>query len=285
MTDRNREQLLGYLIGALEDSEHRWIEAQLQRDSGMREELSRLRERLRPLEQARRTFPPPRGLAARTCRWIAAAAPWTGKESSVAAAASAPRPARPLARRMGSAYAPPSSPAPWSWADLAVVACISAALAMLLFPAIQRSRMNMRLIACQDNLRQLGMNLAQLHERHPEFLAPLFHPKREAIAELPPSLLSREEIARIEELRQLRRPLPAERVAAQMSVHPGIERPVRGQNVLCVDGRVMFVVTGPAWPSGEDEVPGRRPLPNVLTSDRPDEGSAAPVIPVILFGP
>jgi len=285
MTSRKREQLLGYLIGALEDSEHRQIAAQLERDRGMREELSRLRAGLRPLEAARRTFPAPQGLAARTCRWIAMVAPRAGKEAPVAAAAAAPRPARPLARRMGTAYAPPSSPAPSSWADLAVVACIAAALALLVFPAVQRSRMNMRLLTCQDNLRELGMSLAQLHETHPEFLAPLFHPKREAIAEMPPSFLSREEIARVEELRRWRRPLPAERVAAQMSVHPGVKRPVRGRNVLCLDGRAVFVVTGLAWPSGDDEIPSRRPLPGALTTYWPDGGGAAPVLPVIRFGP
>jgi len=282
MTNRKREQLLGYLIGALEHSEHRRIEAELDRDPGMREELGRLEEGLRPLAAARRTFAPPEGLAARTCQWIALVAPRAGTEAP--AAAGRP-PARPLARRMHTAHAPPSSPAPWSWADLAVVACISAALALLILPAIQRSRMNMRLIACQDNLRALGVGLAQLHERHPEFLAPLFRPKREAIAELPSSVLSREEIARIEELRRWRRPLPAERVIPQMSIHPGIERPVRGQNVLCVDGRVVFVVTGLAFASGDDAFPSGRPPADALATYWPSDRSAAPVIPVILFGP
>ncbi len=285
MSNRKRGQLLGYLIGALEDTEHRRIEAQLERDPAMRNELSRLREGLRPLEAARRTFPAPLGLAARTCRWIAAMAPRAAKGPAAAAAASDPRPARPLARRMGTAYAPPSSPAPWSWADLAVVACISAALALLVFPAIQRSRMNLRLVACQDNLRELGMGLAQLRDSHPELLAPLFRPKREAIAGLAPPLLSGEEVARVEELRRWRRPLPIERVAPPMSLHPGIALPVRGQNVPCLDGGVVFVVTGRAWPSAEGEVPGRGPLLNALTGDRPDEGSAATVIPVIRFGP
>jgi len=272
MTNRKREQLLDYLIGALEDSEHRRIEAQLERDPSMREELARLDEGLRPLRAARWTFAAPEGLAARTCQWIAMLAPRAGSDGPVTAAAG--RSARPLARRMASAHAPAGSTAPWSWADLAVVACICAALALLVFPAVQRSRMNMRRITCQDNMRDLGVSLAQRNDKHPEFLAHLFHPSRSALVESPPSLLSREEIARIEALRYWPRPLPAEQVVPQMSLHPGIDRPVRGQNVLYVDGHVAFVVTGPAVATGD-----------ALPMDWPSDRGAAPIIPVIRFGP
>ena len=71
MADRKQErQLLGYLLGALEDSERDRIERQLAGDAALREKLARADESLEPLRTVPRTFRPPAGLAARTCRRV-----------------------------------------------------------------------------------------------------------------------------------------------------------------------------------------------------------------------
>ncbi len=70
MTDSVQEQLLGHLLGALDDSEQESVETQLQRDSQLRRELGKTRRLLEPLEQAREAFAPPPGLAEQTCRSV-----------------------------------------------------------------------------------------------------------------------------------------------------------------------------------------------------------------------
>ena len=70
MTDSVQEQLLGHLLGALDDSEQESVETQLQRDPRLRRELEEARRFLEPLEQEREAFTPPPGLAEQTCRFI-----------------------------------------------------------------------------------------------------------------------------------------------------------------------------------------------------------------------
>ena len=62
MADEQSQQLLGYLLEALEEDERRQIEAQLRRDPELRAELGRLRGCLEPLESSWRPVCPPAGL-------------------------------------------------------------------------------------------------------------------------------------------------------------------------------------------------------------------------------
>ena len=76
MNNATREQLLGYLLGALDEAEQDALERQLRRDPRLRRELSEMREKIQPLEEDEDTqfdFPPPPGLAFRTCQLVAAA--------------------------------------------------------------------------------------------------------------------------------------------------------------------------------------------------------------------
>jgi anti-sigma-K factor RskA len=70
MVDRTREQLLGYLFGALEESERESVASQLAQDPNLRRELARLHQRLEPLGGTQPDFMPPAGLAKRTCRLV-----------------------------------------------------------------------------------------------------------------------------------------------------------------------------------------------------------------------
>ena len=70
MTDSVQEQLLGHLLGALDDSEEEFVQAQLQRDPQLRQELEEASRLLEPIDQAREAFTPPPGLAEETCRLV-----------------------------------------------------------------------------------------------------------------------------------------------------------------------------------------------------------------------
>lgn len=65
-----REDLLGYLLDALEEPERAQVEEALARDDSLQEELAQLRRLLGLLGPARKGSEPPPGLAERTCRQI-----------------------------------------------------------------------------------------------------------------------------------------------------------------------------------------------------------------------
>jgi hypothetical protein len=136
-----REQLLGYLLGALEPSELASVEAALDHDPELRRELEQLRASLGVLdedaEEEERELDPPPGLGARTFRFVRAHAGWSSLGQTA------------------------SSAGAWRVPDYAVAAGIFLVASMLVFPAIQNSRTGARLTACQDKLRLLGMGLTQ----------------------------------------------------------------------------------------------------------------------------
>lgn len=158
MTDLIHQQLLGHLLGALDDAEQERVDALLEQDEQWRRELAQWRRRLAPIEAARPDFEPPRGLGARTCRFVAACMP-------VPASAAAPR------RRMSPNLTPPSRIAGVGWSDVAAVAMLLLTTGALLLPAIHGSRFHMRLATCQDSLRQFGDALTQYGHHHGEPLS------------------------------------------------------------------------------------------------------------------
>ncbi len=145
----DQEQLLGYLLGALEDDEQRHVDARLQREPELLRSLKSVERSLRPLEGLPRFYAPPPGLASRTCRMVLAV------EGRVA----------PLPQ-----LSPCPIPPRWSrgfrFADLAVGMAVFLAAAALLVPAVQSSRFNAHILTCQDKLRQIGVALTQYSDRN-----------------------------------------------------------------------------------------------------------------------
>ena len=72
MTDSIHQQLLGHLLGALDDEEQVWVDQRLEHDESYQRELILWRRRLSPLEAIRPDFDPPPDLAGRTCRMVVA---------------------------------------------------------------------------------------------------------------------------------------------------------------------------------------------------------------------
>lgn len=151
-----REQLLGYLLEALDADEREDVEAQLKRDPCLQRELELLHESLEPLRAAEQRFEPPTGLAERTLQSV------LQRASGGTAGPLVPAAREPLvaSRR-------------WSLSDLAVAAGIILAGSMLLFPAIQQSRETARLHGCENNLRQLGTALANYSEQNERYFPTL----------------------------------------------------------------------------------------------------------------
>ena len=63
-----QDQLIGYVLGALEAPEHEQVEQLLGSDTRLREDLELARKTLTPLACDRDHHEPPFGLAASTCR-------------------------------------------------------------------------------------------------------------------------------------------------------------------------------------------------------------------------
>lgn len=154
-----REDLLGYLLGALDDEEMARISAALIEDPGLRQMLEELAINLRPLDEAHDLYEPPAGLIERTVGAIAA----VEMEPPVLPAASA---AAGVRVEGGSARVDASDqvrsifrlPA-WSWSDAIVSTCAAVLLACVVIPGILRQRALSRLELCQNQLRELGIAL------------------------------------------------------------------------------------------------------------------------------
>ncbi len=172
MVEHAREHLLGYLLGALEESERESVESQLEKNPKLLEDLARVRESLGPLWAAQPDYDPPPDLAKRTCEQIAShPAPWMNR---------APEAARKPAPTTSPLGEPVAEAAPEGWGhyaslvDLSVAAAIVAALLLLAFPAIHNSRFHARRFTCVDHLRQIGLALTQYSETHDGYFPPVY---------------------------------------------------------------------------------------------------------------
>lgn len=145
-----RENLLGYLLEALEPSERDEVEHSLENDPRLRHELELLDRSLEPLRGEKAYYDPPVGLARRTCEFVV----------SQAAVMLAPPPVEAGRSR-------------WSTPDYVTAAGIFIAASMLFFPALNHSRYSARLAGCQNNLRQVGAALTNYANRHGGYFPPV----------------------------------------------------------------------------------------------------------------
>jgi hypothetical protein len=133
------EDLLGYLLNAVDGAERRRIEAVLRRDPQLRSKLAALREQLRT-SNADGNLEPPEGLVEQTCDLV------QGYDQL--------RRSRPewFHERFGS-----SGTRFWSLGDCLMFAGLVLVSAMLFFPAIANSRFRSDLRICERNLQRLGV--------------------------------------------------------------------------------------------------------------------------------
>ena len=162
MTDPMHQQLLGHLLGALDDDEQHVLDERLEHDEEFCSALLQWRRRLAPLESMRPDYEPPPGLAERTCRYVAAYPPISDEA-----------PSQGSTGKMSDSPAPPGWIASVGWPDAAVVILLLAIAVFLVFPAIENSRFESRVASCQEGLRQLGLVLMQYSDQQPTELAGL----------------------------------------------------------------------------------------------------------------
>lgn len=144
-----QEDLLGYLLGALDVDEQETIKRQIDCDPNLQQQLTQLQTRLAPLEASRMQYEPPAGLAARTCQAMIDA----GVDAS------------PQPLPMSPATDAPSSTHRWTLLDVVVAMGMCVAAACLFLPPIAGSRYRAQLTQCQSNLRHIGQAMSEFSER------------------------------------------------------------------------------------------------------------------------
>ncbi len=145
----DREDLLGYLLGALDVEESTQVEQAIRQDESLRHELEQIKRSLAPLDAERdATFDPPPGLADRTLAHVEAHRVMPRERPALGH------------KRFRSLDA------------LATLASLTA-IALLIFPALLNSRFQARIDHCQSNLFALGTQLISYAESQPDRSYPL----------------------------------------------------------------------------------------------------------------
>lgn len=137
-----REELIGYLLGALDAEEQARVEQALETSAELRQELELLALSLEPLEAEAEGYDPPAGLATRTCQFVA-------QHAAIA----------PVTKPAGASRDRLITTGRWSLTDMLVSVGVCAAAVLLFLPAIAQSRHQASLAYCQNNLRTLSTAL------------------------------------------------------------------------------------------------------------------------------
>jgi hypothetical protein len=144
-----RDQLIGYLLDALDPYERAALERKLAKNTTLRRELAVLQRSLVGLDADRGHYDPPEGLAERTQEFVA-------QESSRLSRLPCMTPDR----------TPSGARSRWTVADLVVSAGVLLAASLIFIPAVSQSRYSARVTGCQNNLRQLGVALSSYAEKN-----------------------------------------------------------------------------------------------------------------------
>ncbi len=153
-----QEDLLGYLLGALDADEMQRIECELHRSPALRRRLQTLRCSLAPLEAVEQDVEPPADLVESV--WSAI----DGRQlDQVPTPRSFSRVTEDLVAGMHR----------YALNDVVVLALVALVAITLFFPALANGRYEARKLACQNNLRLLGAGLISHSERQPDQRFPM----------------------------------------------------------------------------------------------------------------
>jgi hypothetical protein len=147
-----RQQVMDYLLGALDDSEMEAVRARLESDPLYRQAMRRTSSAMVRLQGLGRDISPPPRLARRTCEFVF-------DRSRRLHASGRPRVMTPV---------PPLtySRCRLNWTDAGVAAVIFLVAGLLTLPAINGARFQYRVTACKDNLRQVGQSLTEYSQKN-----------------------------------------------------------------------------------------------------------------------
>jgi len=148
MSDSMRQNLIGYLLQAIDPDEHSAVEEHLEKDPALRDDCELLRACLIPLSHDKEHHEPPKGLASRCCDFV------YSRTEVMPVAVTAAGDGHQIGRR------------PWSWLDLSAAGAIAVAVAVLFVPAIFQSHVLAQRTACQNNLQEIGTAMSDYSSRH-----------------------------------------------------------------------------------------------------------------------
>ena len=162
-----RENLVGYLFGALEEPEAGQIEAALadpEKRMAFERDLASLRLAAKPLARDREHIGPPPGLASRTMAFIAANPAGTAVTSG---SRPLPGPRSFTPERNGGTLSGPRA-----WFDRVIIAATALAAAILVGPLLLDSLQDSRARRAERNLQQASAALQGYAEAHRVFPTP-----------------------------------------------------------------------------------------------------------------
>jgi hypothetical protein len=157
-----REELLGYLLGALDEDERRRVDRALAHDAGLRAELQTLRQELDALQASETAYEPAGDLLDQTCDLVEGmrlrAQDAEGRGDTPKA------PGREV--RFSEGRQQTGSISAWSRADLLVTTAMALVLAAMFLPAIANSRFRSNINTCQHNLQVIGVAMVGYSDRN-----------------------------------------------------------------------------------------------------------------------
>ncbi len=174
MKNPSQEDLLGFVLGALDADQQTEVQQLVDQDPQLEEQLLDIKSSMAPLELLDEVPSGRPGLARRTCEMLAAiqkeeqlrkqsVEPALTMDSPAPEEVPNPLAAPGLTMAQTNSYLGRSS---WSLNDVLVLAASLAVLAALLFPAISYSRYHADRTACQSNFSSLGQAFLSYSEIH-----------------------------------------------------------------------------------------------------------------------
>ena len=155
MKEPIQEDLLGYVLGALDADQHDAVEQRIAEDPQLDEQLLEIKAQLAPLELVSDSTGSRPGLARRTVEMVA----------SEIHTADLPE-TQVVARSQMAIHEPLQTNSTWSMKDFLVAAASLAIVASLLFPAIVYAKRQSSIAHCGNNLRSIGMAFASFSENN-----------------------------------------------------------------------------------------------------------------------
>lgn len=148
-----QENIIGYLLGALDDHEMAEFEAELDRNEDLQILVQDAARSLQVLGHDQDDEQPPVGLVEATCRQVLPVV--------------ARRPAQHRSKARNNSRELAYDHDSWSLFDVIVAASVMFVGCLLFFPAISSSRMHSQIAGCQDNLRHIGRALIEYSLSNP----------------------------------------------------------------------------------------------------------------------
>jgi hypothetical protein len=160
-----RDELVGYLLDALDEGETRRVEAALadpERGAALRDDLDTLRQAIRPLAFDRESIDVPAGLAARTLQFV----------STQTAVAPEHRRPKPTPRIISPAGDEMRGPAGRRWLDRLIIGATAVAACVLVAPLLLEAIEESRQRRVDRNLQRLSTALQGYAESHGMYPTP-----------------------------------------------------------------------------------------------------------------